>query len=162
MATMLTESALFFLNLCNDYRDLREVKATAGVSEEWLKQNKAPTAVRRQQLFTGDSDDDTTAPEARSSAASRPSKKRITNSDVAVVARVHTFPSKQSRSASTSGNSEKVLEPTDVQTSCRYGGLEDEDDNEEFETFKRSPVKERGVRISDHVSCRYVCLSTPC
>jgi hypothetical protein len=52
-------------------------------------------------------------------------------------------------------------EPMNVQTSAGYGGLEDEDDNEEWEAIKWSPAKGPGVRISDHVNRRYVRLLTP-
>lgn len=168
---MLTESDLFFLNLCNEYRDLRQAKASFGISEEWLKQKekeKATTAVkRRRRRSVEDSDDDATVPEATSCAAGKPSKKRLINSGIAVVAHEQALPSKQSRNATISGDSEKVCdkEPTDVQTMCHYGGLEDEDDNEEWEAIKQSPVKERGVRISDHVccpSCLCIPLSIPC
>ena len=169
---MLTDSALLFLNFCNEYRDIREAKARSGVSEAWLKQNKATAAQSRRRPITEDDDDDDddddgTAPEATSSAANRPpKKKRITNSGVAVVSRVQALPSNKSRKASTStsGDSEKVHddEPKDVQTSVRYGGLEDEDDDEEWEAIRQSPVKEPGVRISDHVRCRCVRFSTPC
>lgn len=168
---MLTDSALFFLNLCNEYRDIREAKARSGVSEAWLKQNKATAVQSRRRPITedddDDDDDDDTVPEATSSAANKPSKKkRITNSGVAVVSRVQALPSNKSRKASTStpGDSEKVRDngPKDVQTSVRYGGLEDEDDDEEWEAIRQSPVKEPGVRISDHVRCRYVHFSTPC
>ena len=160
---MLTESALFFLNLCNDYRDIQNAKVTSGVSEEWLK-NKATTAVRRRRLVTEDSDNDATAPEATSSAASKPSKKRITNTGVVVLARDARLSSKQSRRASTLGDSEKVRdkEPTDVQTGSHDGGLDDEDDEEEWEAMRQSPAKERGVRISDHVRCHYVRLLATC
>ena len=76
------------------------------------------------------------------------------------------LPSNKSRKASTSTSvdSEKVCDnkPKDVQTSVRYGGLEDEDDDKEWEAIRQSPVKEPGVRISDHVCCRYVRFSTPC
>ena len=155
---MLTESALFFLNLCTEYRDIRHAKATSGVSEVWLKQNKT---AKRPRPLTDDSDDDATAPEARSSAASNPTKKRIIGSGGVVATRAQVLPSKLSRKASTT---KEVCdkEPMDVQTSCHYGGLEDEDDKEEWEAIRQSPVKERGVRISDHVSCRYVRLLTRC
>jgi hypothetical protein len=76
------------------------------------------------------------------------------------------FASKKSRKASTliSGDLEKVRdkEPINVQTGVGYGGLEDEDDNEEWEAIKLSLVKGPGVCISDHVCCHYVCLLTPC
>ena len=152
---MLTESALFFLNLCHDYRDLQNVKATAGASEAWLKQVKVTTTVQRRSLITEDSNDNATAPKATSD---KPSKKRITNSGIAIV--VHVQPSvKQSSWASTLGDSEKVPdeEPMDVQT-----GLEDKDDKEEWKGISQSPVKKRGVRISDHVHFRRVRLSAPC
>jgi hypothetical protein len=76
------------------------------------------------------------------------------------------FASKKSHKAltSTSGDLEKVhdKEPIDVQTDIGYGGLEDEDDNEEWKAIKLSPIKGPGVHISDHVCCCYVCLSAPC
>jgi hypothetical protein len=163
---MLTNSALFFLNLCNEYRDLQQAKAKAGVSAAWVKQAKTTTAVQHRRAIPEVSDDDATAPEVTSGAASGPSKKRIINTDVAVVSHAQTFASKKSRKASTStsGDLEKVRdkEPIDVQTGVGYGGLEDEDDNEEWEAIKLSPVKGPGVRISDHVRRRYVRLSTPC
>jgi hypothetical protein len=61
------------------------------------------------------------------------------------------------------GKSEKTRneEPTDAQNSCRYGGLEDEDDEEEWRAVEQSPAKREGIRISDHVRCRYVCSWTP-
>ncbi len=102
-----------------------------------------------------DSDDNATALKATSD---KPSKKCITNSGIAIV--VHVQPSvKQSSWASTLGDSEKVPdeEPMDVQT-----GLEDEDDKEEWKGISQSPVKKRGVRISDHVHFRRVRLSAPC
>lgn len=164
---MLTEGALFFLNLCNEYRDLRHAKATSGVAEAWLKQNKAAMVVQRRRLGSEDSDDDaTTSKTIPSAAARRPSKKRITNSRVAVVSHVQAFPSKKPRKTSapsTPSRPEKVQEP--AQISSHYGGLEDEDDKKEWEAIKKRPVKERGVRISDHVRCHYVFffrLSTTC
>ena len=152
---MLTESALFFINLCNEYRDLRHVKVMAGVSEAWVKQKKVTKATQRRRHFTDESNDDAMAP---SSAASRPSKKRITASGVAVIAHAQPLPSNQPRKTSTSANSEKACdkEPVDVQAGCRYGGLEDEDDGEEWEAIRQSLVKPQGVRISDHVHHRCV------
>lgn len=161
MSTMLTEGALFFLNLCNEYRDIQRAKATSGVSDAWLHQGKSHRAIRRR--LNEDSDNEATVSNATSSSASRPLKKLITNSGIAVVARAQVLPSKQSRKGSTSGNSEKVCEKEPmVHTSCRYGGLEDEDDEEEWEAIRQSPVKEKGVRIFDRVRCFYVSLSTPC
>ena len=151
-AAMLTEDALFFLNLCNEYRDLRRAKATSGVSEAWLRQQEKDSVTQTRRGLTEDSDSD-----ARSSK-----KKRITTSGVVVVAHAQLLPSKKSRSASTSIDSENVRDNDVVQTSARYGGLEDEDDTEEREAVKRSPVKAEGVRISDHVRCHRVHLSTPC
>jgi hypothetical protein len=152
---MLTEGALFFLNLCNEYRDIREAKRTSGVSETLLKQNKSTSAAKRQRHFPEDSDDD--AP----SAASRSTKKRILTTSVGVTSHGQALPSKRSRKASTS---EKVSdkEPMEVQTSCRYGGLEDEDDEEEWQAVKQSPIKAKGVRISNHVRRSYVRLLTRC
>ena len=154
---MLTEIALFYLNLCTEYRDIRRAKATTGVSDAWAKQNETTTVAKRPRPPPGDSDDDATA----SSAANNPTKKRVTNSRTVVPSRAQAPPSKQSSKASAI---EEVRdeEPKDVQTSCRYGGLEDEDDTEEWEAIRRSPIKERGVRISDHVSCRHVRLLTRC
>jgi hypothetical protein len=43
---MLTDSALFFLNLYNEYRDLQQAKAKAGVSAVWVKQAKTTTAIQ--------------------------------------------------------------------------------------------------------------------
>jgi hypothetical protein len=161
MATMLTEGALFFFNLCNDYRDIRRAKATSGVSDAWLRQEKSTISIRRR--LPEDSDDETTASKPSSTTANRPSKKRIIDSGVAVVAHAQALPSKQSRKASTSGDAEKVHdeEPMDVY-SCHYGGLEDEDDEEEWEAIKQSPAKQQGVRISDHVRCHSSRLPTPC
>ena len=165
---MLTESALFFLNLCNEYRDLRQAKGRSGLSEAWLKQDKAAASVQRQRRrITEDSDDDdATTPDATSSAASRPLKKCIINSGVAVVSHELALRSKKSRKVltSTSGDSEKVRdeEPMGTQTSSRYGGLEDKDDNEEWEAIRQSLAKARGVRITDCVRCCYVRLSPPC
>ncbi len=42
---MLTEGDLFFLNLCNEYRDLQHAKAVSGISEVWLKQDKATMVI---------------------------------------------------------------------------------------------------------------------
>lgn len=154
---MLTEGALFFLNLCNEYRDIQRAKATSGVSDAWVYQGKSHTAIRRR--LNEDSDNEATASNATSSSANRPSKKRLTNSGIVVVARAQVLPSKQSRKSSTSGNSEKVRDEEPIaQTSCRYGGLEDEDDEEEWEAIRQSPVKEKGVRIIDRVRCHYVSL----
>lgn len=167
---MLTESSLFFLNLCNEYSDLQQAKATSGLSDAWVKQVAATKTAKRRRSRTEDSDDGdaTPTPEATSSATSRPSKKRISNSGVAVAVHERTLPLKKLRKGSTStsgaGNSEKVRdeEPANVQNSSRYGGLEDEDDEEEWRVIKQSPVKERGVRVSDHVRRRYVRSWTPC
>ncbi len=63
--------------------------------------------------------------------------------------------------ASTPSGPEKVQEPMDAQNSSHHGGLKDEDDKEEWEAIKQSPVKEWGVHISDHVHCHHVHLSTP-
>jgi len=92
----LTESALFFLDFYNAYRDLKHAKATSGVLEAWFKQDKAITAVHRWRLITEDSNDDATASKATSSGASKPSKERIINSGIAVVARAQGLPSQQS------------------------------------------------------------------
>jgi hypothetical protein len=166
---MLTDSALFFLHLCNEYRDLQQAKAKAGVSAAWVKQAKTTPTVQHRQPIPEVSDDDATAPEVTSGAASGPSKKRIINSDIAVVSHVQMIASKKSckasrPSTSTSGNLEKVRdkEPIDVQTGIGYGGIEDKDDNEEWEAIKLSPVKGPEVCISDHVHRRYVRLSAPC
>lgn len=161
MATMLTESSLFFLDLCNDYRDLREAKTRCGLSEAWLER-KTATASQSWRPNTDDSDYDATAPKATSSKSSR---KHLINPDVFVGSHAQVLPEKKSRKApiSTSGDSETVRynEPMNFQTSAGYGGLEDEDDDEEWETIKQSPAKGPGVRISDHVNRRYVRLSTP-
>jgi hypothetical protein len=166
MTTMLTDSALFFLNLCNEYRDLQQAKVKVGVSAAWVKQAKTTTAVQHRQPIPEVSDHDATAPEVTSGAVSGPSKKRIINSDVAVVSHAQMFASKKSRKASTStsGDLEKVCdkEPINVQTGVGYSGLEDKDDNEEWEAIKLSLVKGPEVRISDHVHRHYVHLSTPC
>ncbi len=80
-----------------------------------------------------------------SDAARKPSKKHTTNSGVAVIAHVQAFPSKKScktSMASTPSGPEKVQEPMDAQNSSHHGGLKDEDDKEEWEAIKQSPVKE--------------------
>jgi hypothetical protein len=162
---MLTESALFFLNLCNEYSDIQHAKATSGVSDAWLKEKKAATTAQRRRASTEDSDDGAMAPEATSRAASRPTKKRIISSGAAVVSRAQALPSKQSRKTSAAENV-RDKGPVEVQSSCRLSGLEheddDEDDDEEWQSVKQSPVKERGVCVSDDVRCCYVCLSTRC
>jgi hypothetical protein len=163
MATMLTKSTLFFLNLCNDYRDLQEAKAKCHLSEAWLE-HKLTTASQPWRPNMDDSDSDARAPKATSSKSSR---KHLINSDVAVGSHAQALPAKKSRKApistSGAGDSETVCyeEPMNAQTSAGYGGLEDEDDNKEWETIKRSPAKGPGVCISDHVNRRYVRLSTP-
>ena len=151
----LTEGALFLLNLCNEYKDLRRARPRFGVLEAWVLQNKVVTAAQRWRLITEDSDDNPTAPEA---ATSKPTKKCIVDSDVTIGSHARTLPSKESRKASTL---EKVRYKEPM-TSCRYGGLEDEDDTEEWEAINQCPIKEPGVRISDHVRCRYSRSSTPC
>ena len=115
-------------------------------------QNKATRSVRHGWFSTEDSDDH---PEATSSVASKPTKKRLVDSGADVVARNPL--SKRSRKASTSKKARNE-EPIDIQFSCREGGLEDEDDQEEWEAIRQCPVKERGVRIFDHVHCRYCSL----
>jgi hypothetical protein len=157
VAIMLTKSSLLYLNFCNEYRDLRHAKKTSGVSREWLEQAKVSTVVRHRGLTMKDSSDDSsddTTPAIRR-ATSRPSKKRITDSGVAIVSRVQALPPKHPRKARTSGNAEMVCdeEPMGALNSCHYGGLDDEDDTQEWEAIRQSPVKERGVRIVDDVRC---------
>ena len=66
-------------------------------------------------------------------------------------------------STSGEGKLEKMHneEPTAAQNSCHYGGLKDEDDEEEWRAIEQSPAKWEGVHISDHVHCRYICSCTP-
>ena len=165
---MLTESSLFFLNLCNEYNELRDAKVTSGISEEWVKQIAATKSTKRQ-ACTESSDDDnaTTTLEATSSSTSRPSKKCINNLGIAVIAHEQALPLKKIHKGSTStsgkGKLEKMRseEPTATQNSCHYGGLEDEDDEEEWRVIEQSPAKQEGVCISDHMHCHYVCSCTP-
>ena len=107
------------------------------MSKAWVMQNKV-TAVQCQWLITGDSDNNTTAPETTSNAASNTSKKHVINFGVAVVAHAQALPSKRLRKAPISSNSKKGRdkEPMDVQTTSRYGGLEDEDDMKEWEALE--------------------------
>ena len=158
---MLTESSLFFLDLCNDYRDLWEAKMRCGLSEVWLE-HKTATASQSWQPNTDNSDDDATAPKATSSKSLQ---KHLINPDVFVSSHAQVLPEKKSHKAPilTLGNFKMVRynEPMNFQTSAGYGGLEDEDDNEEWETIKQSLAKGPGVRISDHVNHHYVRLSTP-
>ena len=158
---MLTESSLFFLDLYNDYRDLREAKTRCGLSEAWLK-CKTATASQSWQLNMDNSDNDATAPKVTSSKSSQ---KHLINSDVFVGSHAQVLPEKKSHKApiSTSGDSEMVHynEPINFQTSASYGGFENKDDDEEWETIKQSLAKGPGVCISDHVNHRYVRLSTP-
>jgi hypothetical protein len=144
----LTDSSLFLLNLCNDYRALQRTKANSGVTKSWLKQNKTTTLSKRQ----NESDDDSDAvPEATLITASKPIKKRILNSGVAVISQAETLasrpPSKKKKLNKDAVGHDKDTEQGDV----RYGGLEEEDDNKEWETIRQSPVKGKGVRRSDTV-----------
>jgi hypothetical protein len=164
---MLTEGDLFFHNLATEYRELIRVKTSTGVSDAWVREEKDAEIDRSQQLISENSDDDAAMLEATSttsSATSKSSKKRDINSHIAVVPRAQAPSSKRSRKASRLGDPNKVRGkvPTVAQTSCRYGGLEDEDDTEECEAIMQSPVKEQGVCISDHVSHHYVPVLTPC
>ena len=165
---MLTESSLFFLNLCNEYSELRDAKVMFSISEEWVKQIAATKSTKHQACTESSNDDNaTTMPEATSSATSRPSKKCINNLGIAVVAHEQALSLKKIHKGSTStsgeGKSEKMRneEPTAAQNSCHYGGLEDEDDKEEWRAIEQSPAKRKGMHISDHVCCRYVCSCTP-
>ena len=167
---MLTESSLFFLNLCNKYSELRETKVTSGISEEWVKQIATTKPAKCQWVCTESSDDynATTMPKATFRATNRPSKKRINNLGIAVIAHEQALSLKKIHkgSASTSGESksEKMHneEPNDFQNSFRYGGLKDEDDEEKWRVIEQSLAKQGlGVRISDHVRCRYACSWTP-
>ena len=136
---MLTESSLFFLNLCNEYSKLQETKAMSGISEEWVKQIATTKSAKCRRVCTESSNDNnaTMTPKATSRATNRPLKKHINNLGVAVVAHERALPLKKicKGLASTSGESksEKMhnKEPNDFQNSCCYGGLEDEDDEEE-------------------------------
>ena len=158
---MLTKSSLFFLDLCNDYRNLREAKTRCGLLEAWFK-CKTATASQSWWPNMDDSNDNATAPKVTSSKSSQ---KHLINPDVFVGSHVQVLPEKKSRKAPilTSGDSETVCynKPMNFQTSAGYSGLEDEDDNEEWETIKQSPAKGPGVHISDHVNRCYVCLLTP-
>jgi hypothetical protein len=75
MITMLTNNALFFLNLCNEYRDLQQAKAKAGISVSWVKQAKTTTAIQHWQPIPEVPDNNATAPKVTSGAASEPLKK---------------------------------------------------------------------------------------
>lgn len=143
----LTEGSLFFLNLCNDYRALQHTKANSGVTRSWLEQNKTTTLKKRQNESEDDSD---ALPEAIPRMASKPTKKRVLNSRVAVVSQAETLASKppSKKKLNEDGvNHDENMEQGNV----RYGGLEDEDDNREWETIRQSPVKGKGVRKSDTV-----------
>ena len=109
-----------------------------------------------------DSDDDAMAPKATSSKSSQ---KHLINPDVFVGSHAQVLSEKKSHKAPilTSGNSETVRynEPMNFQTSAGYGGLEDKDDDEKWETIKQSLAKGPRVHISDHVNRCYVCLLTP-
>ena len=148
---MLTGSTVFLLNLCNEYRDIQRAKVASGVVRAWLKQDKATTSLQRRRRITEDSDDsdnNATAPGAPSSAASKPTVQRnVSLTPVLPSLPMHKlFPRKnyaRSRHQKRFGDKE----PMDILTSCHYGGLEDEDDNEEWETIKQSPIKEQGVRV---------------
>jgi hypothetical protein len=155
MKQPLTKSSLFFLNLCNDYRALQNAKAKSGVTKSWLKQDKTATFSKRQ----NESDDgsDTTS-KATPSVASKPIKKRILNSGVAVVSQTEALASKPS---SKKKLNDAVTHENMEQGAVRYGGLEDEADNKEWETIQQSPVKGKGVRKSDAVHPTVTfCLST--
>jgi hypothetical protein len=143
----LTDSSLFFLNLCNDYRALQRTKANSGVTKSWLKQNKTTTLGKRQ----NESDDDSDAvPEATLIMASKPIKKRVLNSGVVVVSQAETLASRPPSKKKL--NEDAVAHNKDMeQGDVRYGGLEDEDDNKEWEAIQQSPVKGKGVRRSDTV-----------
>jgi hypothetical protein len=142
----LTDSSLFLLNLCNDYRALQRTKANSGVTKSWLKQNKTTTLSKRR----NESDDDSDIPEAALIAASKPIKKRVLNSGVAVISQAETVASRPPSKKKL--NEDAVAHDKDTeQGDLRYGGLEEEDDNKEWETIRQSPVKGKGVRRSDAV-----------
>ena len=116
---------------------------TSSISEEWVKQIAA-TKSAKHQAYTESSDDNnvTTMPEATFSATSRPSKKCINNSGIAVIAHEWALPLKKIHKGSMStlgkGKSEKTRneEPMATQNSCCYGGLEDEDNKEEWRAIE--------------------------
>ena len=106
---MLTESSLFFLNLCNEYSELQETKAMSGISEEWVKQIATTKSAKCWQVCTESSYDNnaTMTPKATSRAANRPLKKCINNLGIAVIAHEWALPLKKicKGSASTLGES---------------------------------------------------------
>jgi hypothetical protein len=145
----LTETSLFFLNLCNDYRALQHAKAKSGVTKSWLRQRKTTTLNKR----PNESDDDSDAipdSEATPTTARKPVKKRILNSGVAVVNQAEALASKPLSKKKLSEDA-VTRDGSAEQGDVRYGGLEDEDDNKEWETIQQSPVKGKGVRKSDTV-----------